>query len=554
VVEYYQLAHNVRHAETGKPVAEIIHNFGRADELDRDDLVRLCRSIARVCGVEVHDPLDSSKTAAARTCEQPTALPEEVRLIKTFEFGVPLVVEALWERLKIGPALRKVMEESGGSDLHERALLAMTANRLCEPDSKLGVWDRWLQKVYMPSCSAVKLYQMYEAMDLLHWNVAEVENAVFFHVANLFNLVVDVIFYDTTTASFSIDEEDEDTEAGSGFRKFGHSKNGTWSPQIVVALAVTREGLPVRSWVFPGNASDVDTVKKVREDLRGWKLGRALFIADSGMNSGTNRDELARACGKYLLATRMAGVSEIKEEVLTKPGRFKTIAENLQAKEVVVGDGELRRRYIVCHNPREAEREGKHREQVVKELEEELKGHPDHQATARWAIDLLASGRYKRYLKIDKQDRIRLDREAIQQASKYDGKWVLQTNDDTITVEDAAAGYKGLLVIERAFRTLKSTRIKMEPMYHWLPKRIEAHVKLCVFSLLIERVAELKCKQPWSNIRRTLSTLQATEFHTPKNQFFQCNELSSELVRTLKSLEIPMPKAVLDIQSAPSHA
>ena len=554
MVEYYQLAHNVRHAETGKPVAEIIHNFGRADELDRDDLVRLCRSIARVCGVEVHDPLDSSKTAAARTCEQPTALPEEVRLIKTFEFGVPLVVEALWERLKIGPALRKVMEESGGSDLHERALLAMTANRLCEPDSKLGVWDRWLQKVYMPSCSAVKLYQMYEAMDLLHWNVAEVENAVFFHVANLFNLVVDVIFYDTTTASFSIDEEDEDTEAGSGFRKFGHSKNGTWSPQIVVALAVTREGLPVRSWVFPGNASDVDTVKKVREDLRGWKLGRALFIADSGMNSGTNRDELARACGKYLLATRMAGVSEIKEEVLTKPGRFKTIAENLQAKEVVVGDGELRRRYIVCHNPREAEREGKHREQVVKELEEELKGHPDHQATARWAIDLLASGRYKRYLKIDKQDRIRLDREAIQQASKYDGKWVLQTNDDTITVEDAAAGYKGLLVIERAFRTLKSTRIKMEPMYHWLPKRIEAHVKLCVFSLLIERVAELKCKQPWSNIRRTLSTLQATEFHTQKNQFFQCNELSSELVRTLKSLEIPMPKAVLDIQSAPSHA
>jgi len=244
VVEYYQLAHNVRHAETGSSVAEIIHNFGRADELDRDDLVRLCRSIARVCGVEVHDPLDSSETAATPSREQPTALPEDVRLIQTFEFGVPLVVEALWERLKIGPTLRKVMEESGGSILHERALLAMTANRLCEPDSKLGVWDCWLQKVYMPSCSAVKLYQMYEAMDLLHWNVAEVEKAIFFHVANLFNLVVDVIFYDTTTASFSIDEEDEETEAGSGFRKFGHSKKGAWSPQIVVALAITREGLP----------------------------------------------------------------------------------------------------------------------------------------------------------------------------------------------------------------------------------------------------------------------------------------------------------------------
>ena len=553
VVEYYQLAHNIRHAETGQPVAEIIHNFGRADELDRDDLVRLCRSIARVCGVEVRDPLESSDGTPTPIGEQPAALPEDVKLIQTLELGVPFVVEALWERLKLGPTLRKVMEESGGTPLHERALLAMVANRLCEPDSKLGVWDRWLQKVYMPSCNTLKLYQMYEAMDLLHWNVAEVENAIFFHVANLFNLVVDVIFYDTTTASFSIDEADEATETGAGFRKYGHSKDGTWSPQIVVALAVTREGLPVRSWVFSGNTSDVDTVKKVREDLRGWKLGRALFVADSGMNSSTNRDELARACGKYLLATRMASVSEIKDEVLSKPGRFRTIAENLQAREVVVGDGELRRRYILCYNPREAERERKHREQVVKELEEELKDHPDHQATARWAIDLLASGRYKRYLTVDKQARIRLNREAIQQTSKYDGKWVLQTNDDTITVEDAAAGYKGLLVIERAFRALKSTRIKMEPMYHWLPKRIEAHVKLCVFSLLIERVAELQCKQPWPNIRRTLSTLQATEFHTQKNQFFQRNEPARELVRTLKSLEIPMPKAVLDIQSAPSQ-
>jgi transposase len=213
----------------------------------------------------------------------------------------------------------------------------------------------------------------------------------------------------------------------------------------------------------------------------------------------------------------------------------------------------LQRRYILCYNPREAQRERKHREQVVKELEEELKSHSDRQATARWAIDLLASGRYKRYLTIDKQDRIRLDPEAIQQASKHDGKWVLQTNDDTITVEDAAAGYKGLLVIERAFRTLKNTRIKMEPMFHWLPKRIEAHVKLCVFSLLIERVAELECKQPWSHIQRTLSTLQATEFQTKKNQFFQRNEPASELVTILKSLKIPMPKTVLDVKSAPSE-
>jgi len=552
VVEYFQLAHNVRHAETGQPVAEIIHNFGRADELNRDDLVRLCRSIARVCGLEVRDPL--ALPAEISVSSETAALPQDVLLIQTLGLGVPFVAEALWERLGIGPTLRKVIKEAGFGLHFERALFAMTANRLCEPESKLGVWDRWLSKVFIPSCGSLKLHQMYEAMDHLHEHIDKIENAVFFHTANLFNLVVDLIFYDTTSASFSIDEEDEDTEGAEGLRKYGHSKNGTWSPQVVVALAVTRDGLPVRSWVFPGNTSDVETIKRVRADLRGWKLGRALFVADSGNNSEENRQELSKACGKYLLATRMGSVSEVKEDVLTKPGRYKVISENLHAKEVVVGDGERRRRYILCYNPREAERQRKHREQVVKELEEELGKHPDHKATARWAIDLLASARTKRYLTIDKNQCVRLDRTAIREAAKYDGKWVLQTNDDTITLEDAAAGYKGLLVIERCFRALKRTRIKMEPMHHWLARRIEAHIKLCVFALLIERVAELNCKQPWPQIKRTLATLQASEFHTPNYQFFQRNEPSPELLRILKSLEIPVPKTVLNFQSTTSNA
>ena len=544
IVEYFQLAHNVRHAETGRPVAQIIHNFGRVDELDREALARLCRSIARVCGLEVQDPIERS--AETKKQEHP-ALPEGVRLLRTLELGTVLAIAALWERLGIGPILRKAMEESGAGVVYERALLAMTANRLCESESKLGVWDRWLSRVYMPSCAGIKLGQMYEAMDLLHWHIRKVEDTVFFQTANLFNLFVDLIFYDTTTTSFSIDEEDEDRGDIAGLRKYGHSKSGTWSPQIVVALAVTREGFPVRSWVFPGKTSDVETVKRVKEDLRGWKLGRALFVADSGINSATNREELARACGKYLLATRMGSVSEVKEEVLTRPGRYRLIAENLHAKEVTVGDGERRRRYIFCYNPREAKRERTHREQVVKELEEELGRHPDKQATARWAIDLMASGRYRRYLTIDGEKRVALHRKAISEAKKYDGKWVLITNDDTITIEDAAAGYKGLLVIERCFKTLKRTRIKMEPMYHWLPRRIEAHVKLCVFALLIERVAEFKCKEPWSRISRALKTLQASEFETPNHQFFQRNEASPELGRILKSLEIPMPKVVLKV-------
>jgi len=546
VVEYYQLAHNERHPVTRKPVAKIIHNFGRTDSLDREQLVRLCRSIARVCGLTVLDPLEPKGN---RALSVETGLPEDLKIKNTVSLGCVLVIEALWERLGLKRAFSDIVKRKRLKVPYERALLAMTANRLCDPESKLGVWDRWLSKVYLPTCDGLKLKQMYEAMDLFNDHVAEVEENVFFETANLFNLTVDLIFYDTTTASFSIDQEDNDPEdKNNNLRRFGRAKEGTWGPQVVIALAVTREGIPVRCWVFPGNTTDVDTVEQVRKDLRGWNLGRALFVADAGMNSEDNRKELARACGKYLLACRMSSVSEIKQDVLTKRGRYTVFKDNLHAKEVIVGDGERRKRYVLCYNPREAERQSKHRTQVVELLENELNRHPDKTASAQWAIELLASKRFKKYLSVTKANRVRIDRGKIRQAAKYDGKWVIETNDDTITLEDAACGYKGLMVIERCFRSLKKTQIKMTPMYHWVPRRIETHVRLCVLALLIERVAELSCEKPWSQIREALDRLQATKFENSSHRFFHRNELNPETSKILKSLKIKAPKKVLEIE------
>jgi hypothetical protein len=125
----------------------------------------------------------------------------------------------------------------------ERALLAMVANRLCMPESKLGVWDRWLSTVYLPSCQDLKLRHIYEAMDLLHANIEEVEKTVLFNTANLFNLAVDLIFYDTTTASFHVNNEDDDTDPDSTtLLNFGHAKEGNWAPQGVAANARVTEG------------------------------------------------------------------------------------------------------------------------------------------------------------------------------------------------------------------------------------------------------------------------------------------------------------------------
>lgn len=545
-VEYYQLAHNERHPETRKPVAKIIHNFGRADQLDRQELVRLCHSIARVCGLIVTDPFDESTVSPA---SKNFGLTDDLKIKQTLDLGCPMVIEALWERLGLEKTLQNIAKDAGAQIPYERALLAMVANRLCDPESKLGVWDRWLSKVYLPSCAGLKLRHMYEAMDLLHAHAEQVEKTVFFHTADLFNLEVDLIFYDTTTASFSVDGEDEPGgHANATLRKFGHSKEGFWAPQVVIALAVTREGIPVRSWVLPGNTADVSTVKMVRSDLRGWNLGRAMFVADSGMNSEDNRSELARACGKYLLACRMANVADIKREVLGKRGRYTVFKDNLHAKEVIVGDGERRKRYILCYNPKEAKRQRKHRQMIVKLLEDELERHKDKSATAQWAIELLASRRFKRYLRVLKSKQVRIDRMAIRDAAKYDGKWVIETNDDTISLEDAACGYKGLMVIERCFRSLKRTQIRMTPMYHWASRRIEAHVKICVLALLIERTAEMACGKPWHRIRRSLEKLQVTEIFNLNHRVLMRNELPAETRNILKLLKINPPKQVVRLE------
>jgi transposase len=540
VVEYFQLAHNERHPDTRKPVAKIIHNFGRVDQLDRQELVRLCQSIGRVCGLRFDDP-----QAITRNSADLGGLPADMKIKQTLALGCPLVIDVLWERLGLKKCLEAIEQAAGGQAQLERALLAMVANRLCMPESKLGVWDRWLSTVYLPSCKDLKLRHMYEAMDLLHANIEEVEKTVFFNTANLFNLEVDLIFYDTTTASFHVDYEDDDTDPNTTLRKFGHAKEGNWAPQVVVALAVTRDGIPVRSWVLPGNTADVTTVTKVRTDLRGWNLGRAMFVADAGMNSTDNRAELAKACGKYLLACRMASIAEIKGEVLGKRGPYTIFKDNLQAKEVIIGDGERRRRYILCFNPHEAERQAKHRQMIVEHLEVELASHKDHSVDAQWAIDLLASRRFKGYLRTTKGGQLHIDRGAVADAAKYDGKWVIETNDDTISLEDAACGYKSLMVIERCFRSLKRTQIKMTPMYHWASRRIETHVKICVLALQIERVAEISCSKPWYHIKRALETLQVTEFFDSKYRVLMRNEVTKEAENILKSLKIRPPELVI---------
>src|SRR6201989_2624117 len=398
-VAYYALAENVWNAQTKRSEAQVVHSFGRADQLDKAALQRLIASIQRVIDADAAGTIATSGTAS---------LPD-IAIEAVFELGIVLAARTLWEKLGIAAAIRGCIAEGDLSAPHEMALFAMAAQRLDDPGSKLSCATRWLADIaWLPEAKDLTLYQFYRALDCLAVWSDQIERDVFLRAADLFRLDVDLIFYDTTTAYFEIDEPDEHCELWGGrlyapLRRRGHNKEGRDNqPQVIIALAVTRDGMPVRSWVLPGNTADVTTVARIKDDLRAWRLGRCVFVGDAGMYSAENLAALSRGLGRYILAVPMRKVKDVETEVLTRPGRYKPVADNLLVKDGGVGEGERRRRYVLCLNLEEAERQRLHRAQVLVELNAELSLLREREADhPKAACTLLASRRYGRYLTTD---------------------------------------------------------------------------------------------------------------------------------------------------------
>ena len=541
IVTYLQLAENVWDAEKRRSQASIVWNCGRADDPEVvARLRRLARSILR-----------------RSSADEIVAAGGDWRLVCAWPHGDIHVLEAVWQRLGIGDILRAQAGKRLGFEV-ERALFAMVANRACAPASKLYCHEQWLKEdVRIAGTGGLGLQHLYRAMDFLEAHKEAIEEAIFHRVADLLNLDVEVVFYDTTSLHFEIDEEDRGNAAGevtgsqaagariyAAPRQRGHSKNGrSDAPQIVIGLAVTREGFPVRHWVFPGNTVDVSTVAKVKEDLRGWQLTRCLFVGDAGMVSQANFQSLAKGGGKYLMAMPMRRGDEVTEAVLGRPGRYRKVAENLEVKEVVVGEGERRRRYAVCFNPQEAQRQKSHREELLQELDAELASLRDSaEGHSKRVCALRTSARYGRFLKETKTG-LTIDTAAIREVERFDGKFVVHSNDDTLTAEDMALGYKQLQRVEESWRTMKSG-LRMRPVFHWAPHRIHAHIALSVLALLLERTIEYACQDTWRNIRDDLKHLQLAQLSSPHGTVWQVTDPTPNASKRLKSLNIKPPAPI----------
>lgn len=527
---YVQLAHNIRDPKTGFARANVLYTFGRADSLDVDAIRRLVKSLCRFLS-----PEDALRTQAHMKGES-----QALRFVKSSPMGGAFVLRALWERLGLEKVLVQSLKKREFQAPIEWALFAMVANRALAPDSKRAV-EEWVREdVALGNPEPILLQHLYRAMDFLLEQEELIQKEVFFATADLLNLEVDLLFFDTTTTYVERDEEDEE-----GLRRYGHSKDKRSDlPQVVIGLAVTKEGLPVRCWVLPGNTQDMSTVERVKKDLFGWKLSRCIWVMDRGMNSEENRIVLQRAGGHYILGEKLRDAQQDHQEVLSHPGRYQRIKENLEVKEVVVGKGERRRRFVLVYNPEQAKKDKATRERTLKKIEEALSALGDQRGKAhkKAVCTLLAHRTMGRYVKQKKNGALKIDRARVRAEEHLDGKYLLSTSDDTLTPEEVALGYKQLMEVERAFKTLKTT-LELRPLYHHKDERIRSHVLLCFLSLLLVRIAEQQTGQTWDHLRAILERIHLGEFESKDGRILQRTELAPDQANLLKTLNIsPPPK------------
>ena len=557
-VAYLALAQNERDPETGVPRARIIHRFGRADQVDREALARLVRSISRF--------LDPSEAVAATASG-------EVRIIESRTMGSAWLADRLWERLEIG---KTIINSAAGrrfeAERVERAIFAMVANRLSvKPLSKLAGCEWVAERAFIEGLAAVSDDECYRAMDFLHAALPELQERVFFTVASLLDLEVDLLFFDTTSTYWetdrlpeelqdddeqpAADDDDDDESAPRELGRRRYSKNSKDHrpdlPQVVVGMAVTRKGIPVRVWTFPGNASDQVIIRKVKDDLRGWNLSRVIWVLDRGFTSERNRRYLQRGGGHYIVGEKLRSDSKEAGAALSRQGRYHTVQGNLRVKQVRIDEGTNRDRFVICHNPERAERDRTVREQILDRLREEIH-HADGLAPSKRSElygALATKPAYKRFLRKTKTGKLRIDRAAVTRETKLDGKFLLRTSDESLTPADLAEGYKALYEAERGWRDLKHT-IDMRPAYHRREDRIEAHVQLCWLALLLLRVAETETGETWRNLRHELDRMHLVTLATNEGTVSQRTELTPGHRRILGALELPEPPRFYDFTPA----
>ena len=506
---YVQLVEAYRD-DAGQPRQRTVATLGRLDQM----------------GCELESVISGLMRVTGKPVPQAFAAPV-VAFEAARDFGDVWALTELWNSLGFD-RLRKVFLRTRHCIDVEALVRVMVLNRLCDPDSKLGVL-RWLETVTLPGTipELIDHQHLLRAMDAMIDHKDEVDVVM----AGLLRPLVDqdlaVVFYDMTTIrAAGLSEQDEDV------RRYGMSKEGVIARQVMLGVVQTAEGLPLYHEVFDGNTAEVTTLKGVIEKIvKRFPIKRIIAVADRGLLSTDNLTDLQS------IALPGGGMLEF---ILAVPGRrygdFVELlepfhsAQCVSAQQEVVGETVWNKlRLVIAHDPLVARDALAKRDKRIDELKKQAelwvgklqdqdegkkkRGRKlsDGGARAKFYHEV-CDAHLARIVKVDlKSDLFTydIDERALKHAQLMDGKLLLVTNTADLAPAEVIQRYKSLADIERGFRVLKS-EIEIGPIYHRLPDRIRSHAAICFMALILYRVMRARLRQSDTQLspERALSKLR----------------------------------------------
>jgi transposase len=498
--QYLQIVENRR--ESKKTVQRVIATIGRMDQLRAKGKVEnLIRSLSRY-SERVMLVLSGKSDVVA----------------STVKIGPALIFERLWKELSIEKVIKGLLAGRRFEFNVERVIFLTVLHRLFVSGAD-RFCDRWRRGYIIERTEGLSLHQLYRGMGWLGEKLSDqegatpfaprcikdkIEEGIFLKNRDLFT-GLNLVFFDTTSIYF-------EGCGGETLGKKGNSKDHRPDRnQMIVGVVLDNKGSPICCEMWPGNTADVKTLIPVTERIRNrFTAGQFCIVADRGMISKDTIKKLEDPQGTipYILGVRMRKVKQVKEEVLSRAGRYREVyAEGrskkdpspLKVKEAII-DG---RRYIVCLNEREARKDAADREAIIEDLKEKLKSN---------AKALIGNKGYRRYIKLERGS-VRLDFDRIKAEERFDGKWVLQTNT-VLSAEEVALKYKQLWEVEHAFRDIKSV-LETRPIFHQRDETIRGHVFCSFLALVLRKELFRRLEQSghsfeWTEIKQDLKALQET--------------------------------------------
>lgn len=510
--EYLQVVEN--RWEDGASRQRVVATLGRRDQLQaRGDLDGLIKSMSRFA-----ERVRVVEGAAAGTLEA----------VECLSVGPALVFERLWEETGMRETLLDLLGSRRFEFPVERAVFLTVLHRLFAPGSdRQG--ERWRMDYRIEGTEKLHLHHLYRAMGWLGENRRAIEESLFRRRRDLFT-EAELVFFDTTSIYF-------EGAGGETLGRRGNSKDHRPDrAQMVVGAVVDEAGRPFCAPMWPGNRADVTTLLPLVDDLRErFGLCRFSVVADRGMISEATVKELEALDPPvgYILGARLRSVREVREEVLSRTGRYREVAPNLRVKEVRVGD----RRYVVCVNPQEAERDAAVREAVLDSLRAKL---------GQGASGLIGNKGFRRFLSV-RRGAVEIDASKVERDARYDGKFVLRTNLE-LAADEVALRYKELWRVERVFRDVKSL-LTTRPVFHQCDETICGHVFVSFLALVLlreldERLHARGMRPEWADICRDLAALRETEVRQDGQRYILRTPIRPAATAALRAVGVAIPPTV----------